>query len=188
MTTLENFFLGPFYDLKRFAIGAVTQPPPTRVVSEEGLVAARAVLTAVGCDLTHCTESNLHTGSTTLPPEQLFDLIAAWKLWPCSAFFACPRIDKQGTEWFSYRWYKTIPIVLMKLKTSARPHHIIYDLEWGVGAGGYHSFLFNHTAEVLTEFAIFTTFSPTRLFFEGIHDQVNYDIYRNLQTIQNTTR
>ncbi len=188
MKTLGNFLLGPFFDLKRFIAGALVQPPSTRVTSEERLAAARAILTEAGCDLSHCTVSNLHTCSTTLQPEQVFDLIAEWTLWPCSSFFACPRVDEQGEEWFSYRWYGMIPIVLMKLKTSVRPRHIIFDLKWGIGAGGYHSFLFTQTDNALTEFSIFTTFSPTRLFLEGLHDQVNYDIYHNLHSTQQSKR
>jgi len=182
--TLANFLLGPFYDLKRFALGAVTQAPPTRITSEKELTAARAILNSAGCALSHCTENNLHTWSTTLLPEQVFDLAAEWKLWPRSAFFACPRADEQGEAWFSYRFYKVAPIVIMKLKSVVRPRHIIYDLKWGVGAAGYHSFLFDQADDGSTEFSILTTFPPTRLFLEGLHDQVNYDIYRNLKEVE----
>ncbi len=185
METIANFLLGPFYDLKRFVAGVTSPPPPTRVVSAKELLAARAILTAAGCELSHCAENNLHTGRTTLPPEQLFDLAAEWKLWPRSAFFACSRTDEQGQAWFSYCFYKILPIVIMKLKTAVKPHHIIYDLKWGVGAGGYHAFLFEQAADGATKFSILTTFPPTRLFLEGLHDQVDYDIYRNLKEVEN---
>lgn len=178
---MKNILLGPFCDLKRFAAGVINPPPPTRVLTGEGVAAARETLTAAGCDLSRSIVNNLHTGLTTLPPEHLFDLVTKWQLWPCSSFFASPRHDNQGVEWFSYRWYKIIPIVVMKLKTMVKPRHIIYDLDWGIGAGGYHSFLFRQNSDGLTEFSIFTTFPPTILFMEGLHDQFNYDIYHNLK-------
>jgi hypothetical protein len=181
---LENFLLGPFDDLKRFVTGLVTSPPLTRVKSEVGLAAARAILSEAGCDLSRCSENNLHTGVSTLTPAQLFGLAAAWRLWPRSSFFACPSTDPQGTAWLAYRWYKLIPIVKMRLKIVDRPRYIIYDLVWGVGVGGYHSFLIDQNEAGATTFSILTTFPPTMLFMEGLHDQMNYDIYRQLLRVE----
>jgi len=177
--TFANFLLGPFYDLKRFTVGAVTAPPPSRMMAENEVTAARKVLTQAGCDLSRCTENNLHMWSSTLPPEQIFDLFRAWQAWPCSGFFACPRTDSQGDEWFSYRWYKLIPIVQMKLKAADKPRYIIYDIVSGVGVGGYHSFLFD-PADSQVNVSILTTFPKHPLFFEGLHDQVNHDVYAKL--------
>jgi hypothetical protein len=176
---MNDYLLGPFADLRRFARGLAAKPPPTRVLAPTDIAAARARLTAAGCDLAHCTENNLHTATIPLPADSLFDKVAAWELWPRSAFIPCPRLDARGDQWLSYRLYKVLPIVMMKLKTSARPQHIIYDLTWGVGAGGYHAFLFGQGAGEATIFSIFTTFAPTRLFLEGLHDQMNYDILRS---------
>ena len=178
--TFSNFLLGPFYDLKRFTVGSVTAPPLSRIVTENEVAAAREVLTQVGCDLSRCTENNLHTWSSDLPPEQIFDLFRAWQAWPRSGFFACPRIDSQGDEWFSYRWYRLIPIVQMKLKAAEKPHYIIYDIVSGVGVGGYHSFLFD-PGDSRVNVSILTTFPKHPLFFEGLHDRVNHDIYAKLQ-------
>lgn len=189
---LESFLLGPFYDLKRFITGAVGQPPPTRVVSAEGVAAARAVLSKAGCDLSRCSETNLHTGFSRLTPEQLFDLVAEWRLWPRSSFFACPSTDPEGTAWLAYRWYKLMPIVKMRLKTAVRPRYIIYDLVWGIGQGGYHSFLIGRDnakssgGATPVTFSICTTFPPTWLFMEGLHDQMNYDIYRQLLGVEHS--
>lgn len=184
MAMLENLLLGPFDDLKRFLAGLVTSPPQTRVKSEAGLAAARATLSQAGCNLSRCSESNLHTGATNLTPDELFDLAAGWQLWPRSSFFACPSTDSQAREWLAYRWCKIIPIVKMRLKTMARPRYLIYDLVWGVGAGGYHSFLVGQNESGATTFSILTTFPPTMLFMEGLHDQMNYDIYRHLLKVE----
>ncbi len=181
--TITNFVVGPFYDLKRFTVGSLTAPPSTRDETTEGLATARAVLVEAGCDLSHCSENNLHTGTTPMPLEQLFDLVAAWQVWPRSAFIACPRTDELGEHWFSYRFYKLLPIVVMKLKTSVKPRYIIYDLISGVGAGGCHAFLFDRTEDGMSVFSILTTFAPTPMFFEGLHDQVNYDIYRKINAL-----
>jgi hypothetical protein len=186
MAMLENVLLGPFDDLRRFITGLLTSPPQTRVKSEAGLAAARATLSQAGCDLSYCSENNLHTGASTLTPEQLFDLAAAWQLWPRSSFFACPSTDSQGKAWLAYRWCKTIPIVKMRLKTVLKPRYLIYDLVWGVGAGGYHSFLVGWNESGATTFSILTTFPPTMLFMEGLHDQMNYDIYRQLAHLERT--
>jgi hypothetical protein len=183
--TLTNVLLGPFYDLKRFTVGVVTPPPPSRIIADEKLAAAREELTQAGCDLSHCTETNLHTWPSQLPSKQIFDLFRVWQVWPRSAFFACPRTDNQGDDWFSYRWYRIIPIVKMKLKAVTNPHLIIYDIVSGVGVGGYHSFLFD-PADSQTNVSILTTFPPHPLFFEGLHDQVNRDIYTKLQTFEET--
>lgn len=183
---LTNYLTGPFYDLKRFVVGVMSEPPPTRVVSEAGLVAARAVLTGTNCNLRPCTEENLHTGWTSLPADLVFDLLLRWQLWPHSSFFACPSTDEQGVSWFAYRFYEVLPIVRMRLKAARKPRYIIYDIVSGIGAGGYHSFLIEeprrnsaHPAE--TQVSIFTTFPPSLLFFEGLHDQMNADIFRELQ-------
>jgi len=183
--TLSNFLLGPFYDLKRFTVGSLTAPPPSRVVSAEDVTAAREVLAQAGCDLSKCTENNLHTWPSRLPPKQIFDLFRAWQVWPRSGFFARPRTDSQGDEWFSYRWYKLIPIVQMKLKVAVKPRYIIYDIVSGVGVGGYHSFLFDPAGSQVNV-SILTTFPKHPLFFEGLHDQVNYDIYAQLQHFEET--
>ncbi len=181
---LENLLLGPFDDLKRFVTGLLTSPPQTRVKSEAGLATARAILSEAGCDLSRCSESNLHIGVTMLTPDKLFELAVAWQLWPRSSFFACPSTDSQGQEWLVYRWCKTIPIVKMRLKMMVRPRYLIYDLVWGVGVGGYHSFLVGQNESGATTFSILTTFPPTLLFMEGLHDQMNYDIYRQLGYIE----
>ncbi len=188
METLANYFLGLFYDLERLVIGFLSKPPPTRVVSEEGLAAARQVLTDAGCDLSHCTVENLHTFSVDMEQDQLFDLLVTWQQWPRSSFFPCPRTDEHGTAWFAYRWWRVIPTVIMKLRTAERPRAIIYDIVSGIGSGGYHSFLIRQADLVpalnaniaQTTLSIFTTFPRTWLFPEGLHDRVNYDIYRKL--------
>lgn len=191
-SNLENFILGPFIDFKRFVTGSVRKPPLTRMLGEPDLVTARAVLSWAGCDLRRCTSENLHTATTSLPPDDLFDLLLNWQLWPRSSFFACPTTDEQGTAWFAYRWYKVMPIVKMRLKRAMKPQFIIYDIVWGIGTGGYHSFLIDQAGsgsgdsaeKPQTKVSIYTTFPPTPLFFEGLHDQMNHDVYRKLQTIQ----
>lgn len=180
-TSFENYLIGPLYDLKRFVTGSLTQAPATRIVSEAGLAGARAALTWANCDLTRCTEENLHTWISKLPADQIFDLLATWQLWPRSSFFACPSTDQAGQVQFAYRWYGLMPIVRMKLKTVIKTRCIIYDIMGGVGQGGYHSFLLDEAAHGQTEVSIFTTFPPTRLFFEGLHDQVNVDIFKQLR-------
>jgi hypothetical protein len=181
MTNLKNFLLGPFYDAKRFLLGAVAPPPPCRVLAPEGLRAAHAILTEAGCNLNGCQVENLHTWPTTAPPENAFEWLVAWQLWPTSTFLACPTLDEAGTPWFAYRWYGLLPLVKMKLKASRKPRYIIYDLVWGIGAGGYHSFLVGQNQHHQTTVSIYTTFAPTPLFLEGMHDQINYDFYHQLE-------
>jgi hypothetical protein len=183
---LTNYLIGPFYDLKRYVVGLASQSPPTRIVSETALVAARAVLTGANCNLRRCAEENLHTGPTRLPADLVFDLLREWQLWPRSSFFACPETDPQGVSGLTYRWYKVVPIVRMRLKAARKPRYLIYDIVSGIGAGGYHSFLIeeprpNSAHRPETQVSIFTTFPPSRLFFEGLHDQMNADIFRELQ-------
>ncbi|MCB0168039.1 MAG: hypothetical protein KDI79_27675 [Anaerolineae bacterium] len=180
-TAWANYLVGPFYDFKRFVVGSLSPPPPTRVVSETGLAGARARLTWANCHLNRCTVENLHTWTSPLPADRLFDLLMNWQLWPRSSFFACPTTDRNGTVRFAYRWYGLVPIVMMRLKTAIKPRCIIYDIVWGIGQGGYHSFLLDEAASGQTDVSIFTTFSPTPLFFEGIHDQMNFDIFKQLQ-------
>jgi hypothetical protein len=184
--TLEDFLLGPLHDLRRFIVGMGAKPPPTRILTEEKLVAAREILTNTGCDLSRCMVENLHTFPVDINPGPLFDMLATWQQWPCSSFFPCPTTDKHGTTWFAYRWWKIIPIVIMKLKAVARPYHIIYDIVWGIGPGGYHSFLIDQAGPAQTTLSIFTTFPRTWLFPEGLHDRVNYDIYRKLRSSDHT--
>jgi hypothetical protein len=189
--TVENFLLGPFYDLGRFISGSVTGPPPTRVVSEEGLAAARRVLINSGCCLSRCTVENLHSFPVDAEPDWVFDMVSTWQSWPCSSFFPCLSTDRYGATWFAYRWWKAIPVVIMKLRTAERPHTIIYDIVWGIGPGGYHAFLIDpadltgliNTGCARATLSIFTTFPRTRLFPEGLHDRINYDISRKLQRI-----
>ena len=180
-TALANYLIGPFNDVKRFVVGSLSSPPTTRIVSEAGLTGARAMLTWANCDLKRCTAENLHTWTSPLPAGRLFDLLASWQLWPSSSFLACPTVDKDGTARFAYRWYGLAPIVMMRLKTSIKPRCIIYDIVWGIGQGGYHSFLLDETSNGQTHVSIFTTFPPTRFFFEGLHDQMNFDIFKQLQ-------
>ena len=179
--TAQNFLLGPFFDLKRFVVGSVSEPTPSRNISEEGLHHARAVLTGAGCDLSGCTVENLHTWPTSVPATQVFDLLFEWKLWPRSAFFPCIGPGKQ----FAYRWFKVMPIVKMRRICGVKPQFIIYDIVWGIGSSGYHSFLLDPIPDGpqagQTNVSIFTVFPPSPLFFEGLHDQVNFDMYRKLQ-------
>ena len=180
---ISDIIISPFIDLKRFVVGSVSQAPPTRDVSAEGLATARGVLAEAGCVLAHCTVDNLHTGITAMPLEQLFELVASWQMWPRSSVHACPRRDDKGDLWFSYRFYGQVPVVVMKLRTTLKPRYIIYDLISGIGAGGYHAFLFDHNEEGMSVFSILSTFAPTPWFFEGLHDQFNIDIYRHIQKL-----
>jgi|GEM_PF-3176067 len=192
---LKNFFLGPFYDLGRFITGIVAGPPPTRSFSRIELGAVRRIVTDSGCDLSRCTVENLHIFPVKIEPGRLFDMLMAWQQWPCSSFFPCPSTDGQGVSWFAYRWWKVMPIVKMKLSVAERPSCIIYDIVWGIGPGGYHSFLIGQAGlsaqlrpgldpalPAQTTLAIFTTLPKTWLFPEGLHDRVNYDICRKLQS------
>jgi len=191
LSTLENVILGSFDDIKRFVVGVTSQAPSTRIITEDRLNQARAALTSVGCDLSHCTVENLHTFPVDIEPTQLFPKLMKWQQWPRSGFFACLSSDKQGATWFSYRLWKLIPIVMMKLKINNPPHHIVYNIKQGIGKGGYHSFLINQVElppvfeayKEQTSLSIFTTFPPMRImpFPEGLHDQVNYDIYHQLK-------
>lgn len=196
--TLTNVLVGPFHDLRRFLLGALAPPPPTRRTAPAELAAARAILVAAGCDLTGCTEENLHTSIVPLAPEVAYDRFAAWQAWPCSAFFACPENTPLGsddfgrpgprltakavttTRHFSYRLYGLIPVVRMQLASAVRPAHIIHRVLWGFGAGGYHCFLFAPTDDPgATTVSIFTVYPP-QPFLTGLHDQTNRDIYRLL--------
>lgn len=191
LETLKDFLIGPFYDLGRLVIGVVAESPPTRVVSAGRLAAARQVLADAGCNLSRCTVENLHAFPVDMEPGALFDLLMAWQHWPRSSFFPCSRTDEGGVTWLAYRWWKTIPIVIMKLRVAKRPHSIIYDITWGIGPRGYHSFLVGqaglasafNTGAAQTNLAIFTTFPRTWLFPEGLHDRVNYGIYRKLSKL-----
>ena len=187
-STAGRLVLGPAYDFRRFVVGQTSSPPPTRRRAEADVRAARVVLTAAGCDLSRCQVSNLHAQTVALPAGRLYDLFLAWDAWPCSAFFACPSVDADGGSWLRYRFYKTLPIVVMRLKTAVRPYFIIYDLVWGIGAGGYHAFLFRPVSAAETEASILTTFPPSRLFFEGLHDQMNLDVYRAVEAVAARTR
>ena len=182
----KDFLLGPFYDLGRFITGMVAKPPPTRILAEVKLAVAREILIKTDCDLSRCTVENLHTFPVNMNPDQLFDRLVTWQQWPCSSFFPCPSTDKYGTTWFAYRWWKIIPIVIMKLKAAERPHYIIYDIVWGIGRGGYHSFLIDQAGPAQITLSIFTLFPETWFFPEGLHDQVNYDIFRKLQSSDQT--
>jgi hypothetical protein len=202
LNALENFLLGPLYDLERFVIGWVADPPPTRVLSGEGLTGARRILADIGCELSHCTVENLHTFPVDMEPCHLFDLLVTWQQWPCSSFFPClpaPRPAGGARRWtgkhrsvrFAYRWWKVIPVVVMQLRAAEKPHHIVYEILGGIGVGGYHSFLIGQPAlqpafkscTLSTTLSIYTTFPRTRIFPEGLHDRVNYDIYRKLRSL-----
>ncbi|MEW5957046.1 MAG: hypothetical protein AB1801_04935 [Chloroflexota bacterium] len=174
--------MGPFYDLARFVVGLAAAPPPSRVLDRAELAAAGHVLTGVGCDLSRCTAANLHTFPVDIEPDLLFDLLLRWQQWPCSSFFPCLSRDEHGVIWFAYRWWKIIPIVIMKLRAAEKPRYLIYDIVWGIGPGGYHSFLIGQADPARTTLSIFTTFPQTWLFPEGLHDRVNYDIYRKLRS------
>ena len=177
-TAWENYLVGPFDDMRRFVVGSVSQPPPTRVVSEEALTSARTTLTEANVDLEACTVENLHMWRSPLAAETIFNRLLHWQLWPRSSFFACPTTDQDGTATLTYRWYGLVPIVMMQLNTAIKPSCIIYDIVWGIGRGGYHSFLLDETVTGQTCISIFTTFPPTPLFFEGLHDQMNFDIFK----------
>lgn len=190
---LENILLGPLDDLRRFISSALTPTPPTRVYSEVALTTARQTLADAGCDLSACTVTNLHTFPVNIPPAPLFDLLMSWQQWPRSGFFACSDTDRHNIMWFSYRWWKLFPVVLMKLRLTQPSCLIIYDIVDGIGPGGYHAFLINQL-ELPTTFAkathqtsmsIFTTFPEMNFlpFPERLHDQVNFDIYRKLQIL-----
>ncbi len=177
--TLSNALIGPFHDLRRFVAGAVSGPPPTRRTAAAELSAARAELLAAGCDLSGCTEENLHTAVVPLTPGAAYDRFAAWQAWPCSAFFACPQ-TQGAAGLFSYRFYGLIPVVRMQLASAVRPAHIIYRVLWGFGAGGYHCFLFAPADDgAATAVSIFTVYPP-QPFLTGLHDQTNRDIFRLL--------
>ncbi|MCB0210305.1 MAG: hypothetical protein KDJ52_13290, partial [Anaerolineae bacterium] len=117
-TVWGNYLLGPFDDIRRFVVGSLGPPPPTRIVSEAELAGARAMITWANGDLRRCTVENLHTWHSPLPAEAIFDWLMHWQLWPRSSFFACPTTDQDGTVWFAYRWYGLVPIVKMRLKTA----------------------------------------------------------------------
>jgi hypothetical protein len=184
----KDVVLGPLNDLRRLFTSMLAKPPSTRVVSGAGLAAARRALTEAGCDLLRCTVENLHTFPVHMEASQLFDLLVAWQHWPCSSFFPCVSSDEQGSTWLAYRWWKAIPVVMMKLRVAEGPSIIIYDIVWGIGSGGYHAFLVDqaerlpaHSAcSLRTNLSIFTTLPLPWLFPEGFHDRVNYDIYRKL--------
>jgi hypothetical protein len=191
LETLKNLFLGPFYDIGRFARGTLARPPLTRDLSEEGLKAARKTLARVGCELSRCSVENLHTFSVDMELCRLFDLLMTWQQWPRSSFFPCSGISQDRLTCVAYRWWKMIPVVMMKLNTAERPHCIIYDIIWGIGLGGYHSFLIGEMEKppaftpgrLQTTLSIYTTFPQTHIFPEGLHDWVNYDIYRKLRSL-----
>ncbi|MFN8497804.1 MAG: hypothetical protein U0641_08110 [Anaerolineae bacterium] len=71
----------------------------------------------------------------------------------------------------------------MRLKTALRPYFIIYDLVRGIGAGGFHAFLFRPISATDTDVRIMTTISVVAVAFEGLHDQMNQDVYREVQAI-----
>ncbi len=178
-STLSNALFGPFHDLRRFVRGALAAPPPTRRTDAAELAAARAILIGAGCDLSGCTEENLHTAVVPLAPEATYDRFVAWQAWPCSAFFACPQIEGD-VRLFSYRFYGLIPVVRMQLASAVRPEHIIHRVLWGFGAGGYHCFLFAPADDgASTVVSIFTVYPP-QWFLTGLHDQTNRDIFRLL--------
>ncbi len=198
--TLSNALIGPFHDLRRFVAGAMSGPPLTRRTAAAELSAARAVLSAAECDLTGCTEENLHTATVPLAPEAAYDRFAAWQAWPCSGFFACPHTVGE-MQLFSYRFWGVIPVVRMQLFSAVRPAHIIHRVLWGFGAGGYHCFLFApanpdaaaglDTQQAATsgpggggaDVSIFTIYPP-QPFLTGLHDQTNWDIFRLLRRHQ----
>ncbi len=176
---LSNALVGPFHDLRRFVVGALAAPPPTRRTGAAEVAAARAILAAAGCDLSGCTEENLHTAVVPLAPAAAYDRFAAWQAWPCSAFFACSQTEG-GVARFSYRFYGLIPVVRMQLASAVRPAHIIHRVLWGFGAGGYHCFLFAPADDAgSTVVSIFTVYPP-QPFLTGLHDQTNRDIFRLL--------
>lgn len=178
----SRILLGPFLDLYRFVAGSLSPPPPTRRTARIDLAHARQVLAEAGCDLEHCLVANLHTSPTTLSPGHAFDLFAAWQPWPLSAFFASTSTT-EGRQRFAYRFYGLLPIVTMRPYARVRPDHIIYEITGGIGAGGFHSFLFKAAANGGSDVSIFTTFPPHPLFFEGLHDRMNADIFRQLARI-----
>ena len=178
ITTTDRVTLGPVLDLSRYVRGKLTAPPATRRLARAELDYARATLVAAGCDLSACTVANLHTACVPLPAARLFELVLSWQGWPCSAFFACSSGTTAGVGRFSYRLYGMLPIVMMRLMVVQRADLIIYEITHGIGAGGYHSFLFQQLTARETAFSIFTTFPPSWFFFEGLHDHMNYDIYR----------
>lgn len=195
---LTNALVGPFHDLRRFVLGVLAPLPSTRRTAAAELASARAILVAAGCDLSGCTEENLHTATVPLTPEAAYDRFAAWQAWPRSAFFAClekPPLRSDGFSrpgmsrtaktvttkvFISYRFYGLIPVVRMQLASAVRPAHIIYRVLWGFGAGGYHCFLFAPADDGgATAVSIFTVYPP-QPFLTGLHDQTNRDIFRLL--------
>lgn len=179
-TVTSRVILGPLLDLARYVRGEIGPPPTTRRLAEGEIGAAQAALAAHGCDLSGCTVTNLHTARVPLSADRLYDLALHWESWPCSAFFACLTSTMVGVGQFSYRFYGALPIVLMRLSVARWAAAIIYRITHGIGRGGYHAFLLSPLAEQETAFSIFTTFPPTWFFFEGLHDQMNYDIYLQL--------
>lgn len=179
----QRIFLGPLLDLRRLLVGAWATPPASRrrLAAEEA--AARDLLSAAGCDLAHCSVTNLHTAEVKAPVAAVFTLFQEWRPWPCSAFFACPWTDGSGGQWFAYRFYSRLPIVVMHLRYVQEPAYIIYAIVRGIGAGGYHAFLFQPVAATTTAVSILTTIPPSRLFISGLHDQMNHDIYQRLNVL-----
>lgn len=181
--TLLRLLVGPFHDVRRFLTGVARERPATRQLGRAELDAARGVLAEAGCDLSLCTETNLHADVIPLPAAQVYEVFATWEAWPISSFFICPWQAAPNGQGVAYRFSKTFAVVVMQLKAAVSPRYIIYDLVWGIGAGGYHGFLFRPISDDSTEAAIISTFPRTRLFLEGLHDQMNLDIYRRAHAL-----
>lgn len=177
----KRILIGPFLDLRRFVVGSLAAPPATRRTDPAAEAAARSLLADAGCDLAACSVTNLHTAVVDLPADRLHADFLAWRAWPLSAFFACPTLDAARVHRFAYRLYNGPPIVHMRLKSSVPARHIIYDLVWGIGVGGYHAFLFQPETSERTAVSILTTFPPHPFFFAGLHDRMNADIFHLLQ-------
>jgi len=169
-----NITVGMFMDLVRFIRCLMHIPIASRDRSTHSLDEANKILSDAGCDLTICTVTNLHNKVLQHPVLDVFRLFNHWEAWPLSSFFAC--LSKDGHV-LVYRWLKLFPIVKMVLKERKEGSYIIYDLNWGIGKGGFHSFLFHDEGEQ-SRVSIYTTFAPTKLFLEWMHDHVNEAIFR----------
>jgi hypothetical protein len=168
--------------------GTLIGPPPTRATDEQEMSKARATLSQAGCDLQGLSVENLHVSSIDMEASILFEILTRWEHWPTSSFYPCiNRPGEKALAQISYRWYHGLRIVAMRVEATKKPEYIIHRITGGIGAGGYHSFLLKPVpgsgGHSETSLSIYTAMPRRyrRLFPEGLHDWMNYDIYAGLQ-------